>query len=55
MTGYVREALIGRSMHEIDILERAEKRDLAVERLHAGTTIPQMEAKLQCRTTPSEA
>ncbi len=46
MTGYVREALIGRSMHEIDILQGAEKRDLAVERLHAGGTIPQMEASL---------
>ncbi len=46
MTGYVREALIGRSMHEIDILQGAEKRNLAVERLHAGATIPQMEASL---------
>ena len=47
MTGYVREALIGRSMHEIDILEGAEKRHMAMERLHAGATIPQMEAKLK--------
>lgn len=47
MTGYLREGLIGRSVHEIDILEGAEKRDLAVERLHAGTTIPQMEACLR--------
>ena len=47
MTGYTREALIGRSLHEIDILEGAEKRHLAIERLHAGTTIPQMEAKLK--------
>ena len=46
MTGYTREALIGRSIHEIDVLERAEKRDLAVERLHSGATIPQMEACL---------
>ncbi len=46
MTGYVREALIGRSMHEIDVLEGAERRELAVERLHAGHTIPQMEACL---------
>ena len=49
MTGYVREALIGRSMHEIDMLEGAEKRDLALDRLHAGKTIPQMEA---CLSTP---
>ncbi len=46
LTGYVREALVGRSMHEIDVLADAEKRDLAVERLHAGRTIPQMEACL---------
>ncbi len=46
LTGYVREALIGPSMHEIDVLGGAEKRDLAVERLHAGRTIPQMEACL---------
>ena len=50
MTGYVREALIGKSIHVIDVLERAEKRELAVERLHAGTTIPQMEA---CLTLPN--
>ncbi len=49
MTGHLREAVIGRSMHEIDILEGAEKRDLAVKRLHAGHTIPQMEA---CLGTP---
>jgi PAS domain S-box-containing protein len=47
MTGYVREAVIGKSMHEIDVLAGAEKRDLAVERLNAGTTIPQMEACLR--------
>ena len=47
MTGMVKEALIGRSMNEYDVLEGAEKRDLAVERLHAGTTIPQMEARLR--------
>ena len=46
MTGFVKEALIGRSMHEYDVLEGAEKRNLAVERLHAGATIPQMEACL---------
>jgi PAS domain S-box-containing protein len=47
MTGYPRGMLIGRSMHERDILEGAENRDLAVERLHSGTTIPQMEARLK--------
>ncbi len=47
MTGYLRQAMIGRSIHELDILEAAEKRDLAVERLHGGATIPQMEARLR--------
>ncbi len=43
MTGYLQEDLIGRSVHEIDVLRGAEKRDLAIKRLHAGATIPQME------------
>ncbi len=47
LTGHVREAVIGRSMHEMDVLEGAEKRDLAVKRLHAGETVPQMEACLR--------
>lgn len=47
MTGFVRDALIGKSLHEMDILEGAEKRDLAIGRLHAGATIPQMEAWLR--------
>ncbi len=46
LTGYKRTALIGHSMHEIDVLRGAEKRALAVERLHAGETIPQMEGCL---------
>ncbi len=46
LTGYVREALVGRSVHEIDILRNAHRRDFAVERLHAGATIPQMEGCL---------
>ena len=47
LTGYRKEALIGRSVHEIDVLEGALQRDLAIERLHAGETIPQMEAHLR--------
>ena len=46
MTGYLRESLIGKSMHQLDILAGAERRELAVERLHKGETIPQMEACL---------
>ena len=46
MTGYRRDALIGHSVHEIDVLRHAQRRDLAVARLHAGQTIPQMEGCL---------
>ncbi len=46
LTGHRHGALIGRSMHEIDCLRGAERRELAVERLHAGQTIPQMEGRL---------
>ena len=46
MTGYARDDLIGRSVYEIDVLEEAENKDLAVERLREGRTIPQMEARL---------
>ena len=44
MTTYTRDDIIGRSVYEIDILENAENRDLAVERLKEGRTIPQMES-----------
>ncbi|MGY2293554.1 PAS domain S-box protein [Pseudomonas sp. SDO528_S397] len=47
MTGYGREHVIGRSVYELDVLERAENRDLAVQRLSAGATIPQMSAELR--------
>ncbi|MGY2053226.1 helix-turn-helix transcriptional regulator [Methylobacterium sp. JK268] len=46
MTGFAREAVIGRSVYEVDVLAGAANRDLAVERLNAGATIPQMEAFL---------
>jgi PAS domain S-box-containing protein len=46
MTGYLRAALIGRSIHQLDILQGADNRQLAVERLHGGKTVPQMEARL---------
>ena len=47
MTGYTREQVIGRSVYELDVLEQAERRDLAIERLGEGTTIPQMQAELK--------
>ncbi len=46
LTGWVREALIGRSMHELDVLHGMERRELAIRRLHAGQTVPQMEGCL---------
>ena len=51
LTGYQREDVLGRSIYEIDVLERAEQRELALDRLRAGETIPQMEA---CLTVPSD-
>lgn len=47
LSGYSKEELLGRSVYEIDVLEQAEKRDLAIERLSEGHTIPQMEAVLR--------
>jgi PAS domain S-box-containing protein/uncharacterized protein (TIGR02271 family) len=47
LTGYHRDEIISRSLHDIDVLRGAERRDLAVERLHAGATIPQMEGCLK--------
>ncbi|GJE62667.1 helix-turn-helix transcriptional regulator [Methylobacterium trifolii] len=46
MTGYTRDAVIGRSVYEIDVLSGARSRDLAISRLNSGSTIPQMEACL---------
>jgi PAS domain S-box-containing protein len=46
MTGYTRDAVIGRSVYEVDVLAGARNRDLAISRLNGGGTIPQMEACL---------
>ena len=46
LTGHEREDLIGHSVHEFDVLRGAEKHELALKRLHAGETIPQMEGCL---------
>ncbi|MBE7211280.1 MAG: PAS domain S-box protein [Gluconacetobacter diazotrophicus] len=46
LTGWRHHDLIGRSLREIDVLQGAEKRDLALARLRAGDTIPQMESRL---------
>ncbi|WP_281011247.1 PAS domain S-box protein [Lichenibacterium minor] len=47
MTGYRDEDVVGRSIYEVDVLEGASRRELAIERLQEGRTIPQMEAVLQ--------
>ena len=46
MTGHHREGVIGHSIYEVDVLERAERREKAIHHLEAGTTIGQMEAEL---------
>jgi PAS domain S-box-containing protein len=52
LSGYAHEDVVGHSVYEIDVLERAEKRELAIQRLKAGETIPQMEA---CLRFPKDA
>lgn len=47
MTGYHSEAVIGRTVCEIDVLEGAKTRDHAVALLMSGATIPQCEARLR--------
>lgn len=54
LTGYLQETLIGRSVHELDVLEGALQRDLAIERLHSGMTIPQMEGCLRVASGASK-
>ncbi|TGD95452.1 helix-turn-helix transcriptional regulator [Methylobacterium nonmethylotrophicum] len=46
MTGHTRDAVIGRSVYEVDVLANARNRELAISRLNEGGTIPQMEARL---------
>ena len=46
MTGYPSEKIVGRSINDIDVLADAEQRQLALERLKEGRTIPQMEAHI---------
>ncbi len=47
MAGCREEDVIGRSIYEVDVLEGSARRELAIERLQEGRTIPQMEATLQ--------
>ncbi|VVP81166.1 HTH-type transcriptional regulator MalT [Pseudomonas fluorescens] len=47
MTGYTRDQVIGSSTYELDVLDQAENKDLAKQRLREGGTIPQMQAELR--------
>ncbi|WP_433765790.1 helix-turn-helix transcriptional regulator [Pseudomonas putida] len=47
MTGYARDQVIGTSTYELDVLEQAQNKDLAKQRLREGATIPQMQAELR--------
>jgi PAS domain S-box-containing protein len=47
MTGYTKDAVIGRSIYELDVLEDAANRDDAIERLNNWQTIRQTEALLR--------
>ena len=46
MTGYARDAVIGRSAYEIDVLGQAATKDAAIAALREGRTIAQTEARL---------
>lgn len=47
MTGYVSEQVLGRSVYEIDVLDRSDQRNASIEHLAAGETIPQTQAELR--------
>ena len=46
MTGYATDRIVGRTVYELDLFTRAERRDLAHERLASGDPVPQMETEL---------
>jgi PAS domain S-box-containing protein len=47
MTGYKKDGVIGRSIYELDVLEGADNREDAIERLNNWQTIRQTEALLR--------
>ncbi|MEG3175482.1 PAS domain S-box protein [Sphingomonas sp. RB3P16] len=47
MTGHQRDQVLCKTVYDVDVLRKAERRDLAKERLSEGRTIPQMEAELE--------
>ena len=54
MTGFTREAVQERSIYEVDVLRKAQHRDLALTRLQERCTIPQMEAWLSVPADPEK-
>ncbi len=46
MLGYEKDQVLGKTAYEVDVLENADRKDLAKERLAERRTIPQMEAEL---------
>ncbi|MBV9113188.1 MAG: helix-turn-helix transcriptional regulator [Hyphomicrobiales bacterium] len=46
MTGFARRDVIGVSLGKLDVLNEADKRELALDRFNKHQTIPQMEASL---------
>ena len=46
MTGHAADRIVGRTIYELDLFTRAERRDLAHERLAAGEPVPQMETEI---------
>ncbi|MGW9064370.1 PAS domain S-box protein [Achromobacter animicus] len=47
MTGYSRDAVLGKSAYEIDVLDGSDDKETAVARLNEGETIPQREGVLK--------
>ncbi|MFD1951691.1 PAS domain S-box protein [Sphingomonas arantia] len=46
MTGHDKDAVLSRTVYDIDVMANADKRDLGKQRLSEGRTIPQMEAEI---------
>lgn len=46
MTGYGREQVVGRFLKDFDVFHQSDRRELALQKLQEGATIPQMEAYL---------
>lgn len=51
MTGLSEKDVLGKTLHELDVLAGAEQREQALRRLEEGLTITPMEAVLHCETT----